>query len=112
VHTTLANLYRRQGRYSEAEPLYQRALAAYERALGPDHVSLMLPLDSLATLYMSRGRYRHTLGPEHPDTARTLNKLNPAGETRWWASSTRGLAFRRGSVMTRSMRSSTTVAML
>ena len=33
----LAAVYRAQGRYSEAEPLYQRALAICERVLGPDH---------------------------------------------------------------------------
>ena len=27
----------RQGRYAEAEPLYQRSLAFREKALGPDH---------------------------------------------------------------------------
>ena len=26
-----------QGRYAEAEPLYKRALAIQEKALGPDH---------------------------------------------------------------------------
>jgi len=29
--------YRVQGRYAEAEPLYKRALAIYEKALGPEH---------------------------------------------------------------------------
>src|SRR6266478_5207089 len=38
--------------------------------------------------------------------------LNPAGGTRWCASSTRGFAFSLGSTMTRSIKSSTTVAML
>lgn len=33
----LAMLYRAQGRYVEAEPLCQRALGIYERALGADH---------------------------------------------------------------------------
>ena len=33
----LAALYRAQGRYAEAEPLYQRSLAIREKALGPDH---------------------------------------------------------------------------
>jgi hypothetical protein len=38
--------------------------------------------------------------------------LKPAGGTLWCASSTKGLALSRGSAITRSMRSSTTVAML
>ena len=33
----LAGLYRAQGRYAEAEPLFKRALAVSEKALGPDH---------------------------------------------------------------------------
>jgi len=33
----LAEIYRAQGRYAEAEPLYQQALAIDEKALGPDH---------------------------------------------------------------------------
>ncbi|MCZ6847192.1 MAG: tetratricopeptide repeat protein, partial [Alphaproteobacteria bacterium] len=42
VHATrtrqwsLAALYQVQGRYAEAEPLYKRALAIYEKALGPE----------------------------------------------------------------------------
>ncbi len=35
----LAVLYDNQGRNQEAEPLYQRALAIREEALGPDHPS-------------------------------------------------------------------------
>jgi tetratricopeptide (TPR) repeat protein len=31
----LASLYQNQGRYTEAEPLYKRALAISEKALGP-----------------------------------------------------------------------------
>ena len=33
----MLGLYRAQGRYSEAEPLYERALALYKRVLDPDH---------------------------------------------------------------------------
>ena len=33
----LAELYRAQGRYADAEPLYKRSLAIREKALGPDH---------------------------------------------------------------------------
>ncbi len=31
----LAELYRAQGKHTEAEPLYRRALAIVEKALGP-----------------------------------------------------------------------------
>jgi tetratricopeptide (TPR) repeat protein len=33
----LALLYYSQGKYSEAEPLYQEALAIFEQSLGIDH---------------------------------------------------------------------------
>ena len=33
----LAALYYAQGQYAQAEPLYKRALAIWEKALGPDH---------------------------------------------------------------------------
>jgi hypothetical protein len=32
-----ALLYQEQGKYAEAEPLFKRALAICEQALGPDH---------------------------------------------------------------------------
>ena len=32
----LATLYLEQGRYAQAEPLYKRSLAIWEKALGPD----------------------------------------------------------------------------
>jgi len=34
---SLASLYQEQGKYADAEPLFKRALAICERALGPDH---------------------------------------------------------------------------
>ena len=37
----LADLYRAQGDYPKAEPLYQRALAIGERTLGPDHPTVL-----------------------------------------------------------------------
>ena len=37
----LADLYRAQGDYQKAEPLYQRALAIGEKALGPDHPAIV-----------------------------------------------------------------------
>jgi hypothetical protein len=40
----LAGLYDEQGRYVDAEPLYKRALAISEKALGPDHPNVW-PVD-------------------------------------------------------------------
>ena len=53
----LATLYGEQGRYAEAEPLYKRSLAIWEKALGPDHPDVALSLNNLADLYRAQGRY-------------------------------------------------------
>ena len=46
----LALLYAAQGKYAEAEPLYQRALAIAEKALGPEHPDVALTLENYAGL--------------------------------------------------------------
>ncbi len=80
----LAEVYRAQGRYAEAEPLSRRALAIDEKALGLEHPDVGQSLNNLAGLYHSQGRYAEaepfysralaiaekTHGPEHPDVAR------------------------------------------
>ena len=50
-------LYNNQGRYADAEPLYKRALAICEKALGPDHPDVAASLNDLAALYSKQGRY-------------------------------------------------------
>ena len=74
---------RSQGRYADAEPLYQRALAIREKVLGPEHPDVATSLNNLAALYHAQGRYadaeplfqralaiqEKALGPEHPDVA-------------------------------------------
>ena len=47
----LAELYRVQGQYAQAEPLYKRSLAIREKALGPDHPDVADSLNQLALLY-------------------------------------------------------------
>jgi tetratricopeptide (TPR) repeat protein len=78
-----------RARYAEAEPLYQRALAIREKALGPDHTDTATGLNNLAVLYDNQGRYAEAeplhqrslairekaLGPDHPDTATSLNNM-------------------------------------
>ena len=85
----LAALYQRQGRYSEAEPLYKRALEARERVLGPEHPDTLVSVNNLAALYQAQGRYseaepllkraleacERVLGKEHPDTLTSVNNL-------------------------------------
>ncbi len=78
----LAELYKSQGKYIEAEPLYQRAIAIDEKALGPEHPGLATDLNNLAGLYWAQGKYaeavplyqralaicEHELGASHPTT--------------------------------------------
>ena len=84
----LAEMYRAQDRYADAEPLYKRALKIAEK-LGPDHLALATPLSNLALLYRAQGRYAEaepllrralaiaekSLGPEHPKVAFYLSNL-------------------------------------
>ena len=50
-------LYNEQGKYAEAEPLYRRSLAIREKSLGPDHPDFARSLNNLAELYLNQGRY-------------------------------------------------------
>jgi tetratricopeptide (TPR) repeat protein len=52
----LADLYERQGRYGDAEPLYQRAAAIREAALGANNPDAAISLNNLASLYRTQGR--------------------------------------------------------
>jgi tetratricopeptide (TPR) repeat protein len=77
------------GKYAEAIPLAQQALAIYEKALGPDHPDVPTALTNLAALHYQQGRYveaepllkralairEKALGPDHPDVATALNNL-------------------------------------
>jgi len=84
------------GRYSEAIPLADRAVALREKALGPNHPQVAPLLNNLAAMlnnqalvYHAQGRYAEAvpllqraltiqekvLAREHPDLATTLNNL-------------------------------------
>jgi tetratricopeptide (TPR) repeat protein len=77
------------GKFSEAMPLAQRALAVFEKALGPDYPNVAATLNTLGTIYTAQGRVadaeplhrralaieEKTLGPDHPGVAPTLNNL-------------------------------------
>ncbi len=85
----LARLYYDQGRYSDAEPLFVRALAISEQQLGVNHPSTATSLNNLAELYKSIGRSsdaeplyvralaikEQQLGANHPSTAISINNL-------------------------------------
>jgi hypothetical protein len=51
----LGVLYDNQGRYTDAESLFKRALAIYAKALGPDHPKVAIPLNNLGLFYVSFG---------------------------------------------------------
>jgi regulator of protease activity HflC (stomatin/prohibitin superfamily) len=74
---------------AKAEPLYRRALAIREKALGPGHLDFGRALTSLSAVLLSLGKYadaepflrralairEKALGPERPDVARILKNL-------------------------------------
>jgi tetratricopeptide (TPR) repeat protein len=78
-----------QGRFSDAIPLAQRALAIRKKALGPAHPDTAASLSNLAELYLATGAYAQAeplyqralainekaLGRDHPTTAVSLNNL-------------------------------------
>jgi tetratricopeptide (TPR) repeat protein len=78
-----------RGRFTETEPLYARALAIWEKTLGPEHPDVAKSLNNLAGLYYNQGQYakaeslyhrtlairEKALGPEHPEVAASLNNL-------------------------------------
>jgi CHAT domain-containing protein/Tfp pilus assembly protein PilF len=79
----------RAGKYSEATPLAQRALAIVERTRGPNHLNVARSLNNLANLYHDQGYYAEAeplhkralairekaLGPNHVEVAITLANL-------------------------------------
>jgi CHAT domain-containing protein/tetratricopeptide (TPR) repeat protein len=85
----LAELYRSVGRDADAEPLYKRALAIMEKAVGLNSVDIAPELNNLAALYQRQGRHAEaeplfkralalsekSLPPGHPDVGRALNNL-------------------------------------
>jgi tetratricopeptide (TPR) repeat protein len=77
------------GAYSEARPLYERALTISERALGREHPDIVVSVNNLGELRQAQGDlaaarrlYERALtineksrGPEHPLTATSANNL-------------------------------------
>ena len=54
--TWLSTIYSELARNAEAEATLKRALAAFEKTLGPNHPEVAASLKSLATLYRVQGR--------------------------------------------------------
>ena len=87
AHNNLGSRLAWKGRYAEAEPLFKRALAIHEKALGPDHPKVAISLNNLANIYQAQGHYakaeprykraaaiqEKALGPNHPNLAALLD---------------------------------------
>lgn len=85
----LATIYQKQGRYTEAEPLFRRSLQLREQHLGPTHPEVSTALNNLALLYQAEGRYceaeplfqralaldEQVYGPRHLEVATDLHNL-------------------------------------
>src|SRR3989442_10818090 len=54
--TNLADIYRSQARYADAEPLYRRASEIVGKAFGSQHPKMARALDNLGNLYEAWGR--------------------------------------------------------
>ncbi len=52
----LAAVYKEQGKYAQAEPLSRRALAIWEKALGPEHPQVATVLENYAALFHKLNR--------------------------------------------------------
>lgn len=50
------HFYEDHGRYHDAETMYHRALAGYEKALGPNHLSTLDTVNNLGLLYTDQGK--------------------------------------------------------
>ena len=69
--------------------MYNRALAGYEKAMGPEHTSTLDTVNNLGALYAVQGQlkdaemmyncalagYEKALGSEHTSTLDTVNNL-------------------------------------
>ncbi len=78
-----------RAQFTEAEPLYKKALLLRENLFGLEHLDVASSLNNLATVYEEQGKYSQAeqlfrqalvireqlLGPEHPTVATSLNNL-------------------------------------
>ena len=83
---SLGGLFQDQGKYSEALPVFERALRIEEKTLGQDHPDIATSLNNLATLNFYLGAnemaeslyirsleiYENAYGKEHPFVATVL----------------------------------------
>ena len=89
VLSGLADLYRLQGRFDEAEKYYLQALTIQAKTLGVSHPDTLSSESSLVSLYLQQGsvdkakimgkatldKRRQTLGDDHPLTLESLDSI-------------------------------------
>ena len=82
-------VFKEGARYRLLQPLYERALAIKEKALGPDYPDVATSLNNIAELHRAQGRYEvarplyeralaiweKALGPDHPSVAASLHNI-------------------------------------
>ncbi len=93
-HANLGSLCRAQGKLTEADSMYQRALIGREKALGRDHTSTLDTVNNLGNLYRDQGKLseaelmyqRALIGYEkvfEQDQTSTLDTVNNLGVLYW-----------------------------
>ncbi|KAJ5556315.1 hypothetical protein N7494_000230 [Penicillium frequentans] len=85
----LGDLYYYQGKLKEAEEMFQRALAGYKKALGPNHLSTLKAVNNLGVVYNAQNKLKEAeemfqralLGYETalPNDISTLEMVNNLG---------------------------------
>ena len=90
----LAEFYRTQARFHEAQPLYQHALEIGEKFLGPDHPAVAVRLNNLASFYQATNRltqveplmkrvieiFKKAFGPDHHDEVTVADSGESVGD--------------------------------
>jgi len=85
----LGELYLREAKFAEAEPLFKRPLDIWEKGGNPSSLVVATTLNNLAALYTYLRRFEEAetiyrkslvlreqrLGPEHPEVAKSLESL-------------------------------------
>lgn len=85
----IANFFKNMALYQSALLFVERALAIWEKVLGPDHPDVAASLNNPASLYDSKGKYAEAeplhrramaiwekaLGSDHPSVATSQNNL-------------------------------------
>jgi len=87
--TTMGDVYRKLGLYSQGETLLEQALETRRGLYGDDHPDTLRSMNSLADLYLEQGRYdeaeplylvtietrKRVLGDDHPGTLSSMGNL-------------------------------------